>query len=56
MGLYLLKPSLFPFITINADIIAFTFIAWLLLAIDTTLKLGVIDELISIAKGLKDLS
>jgi hypothetical protein len=56
MGVYLWQPSLFPFIQLNTDIITFIFIAWLLLAIDSSFDLGVVNGVTNLAKGIKDLT
>jgi hypothetical protein len=56
MGLYLWQPSLFPFLQIDPNIVALIFVAWLLLTLDITLKLGVVAELTNLAKGIKDLA
>ncbi len=56
MGVYLWQPSLFPYINVDPTIITILLISWLLLAIDTIFKLGVVSDLVSLAKGFKDLS
>lgn len=56
MGLYLLRPDKFPFIPPESrKIITLIFISWLLLVLDSSLKLGVVAQLTSLAKGIKDL-
>jgi hypothetical protein len=55
LGGYLLNPNFFPFISIDPSIITLIFIAWLLLTIDITLKLGVAAEVTNIARGIKEL-
>lgn len=56
MGAYLWKAELFPHVNIDKNILGFIFVSWLLLTIDAGLKLGVVSQLTSIAKGIKDLS
>ncbi|MCB0212972.1 MAG: hypothetical protein KDJ52_26755, partial [Anaerolineae bacterium] len=56
MGLYLWQPGLFPAIQIDANVVTLLFMAWLLLAIDATLNLGIVTGLANLAKGLKDLA
>ena len=55
MGAYLWQPSLFPFVHIDSNVVSLVFIAWLLLSIDITRKLGVVAELSKLAKGIKEL-
>jgi hypothetical protein len=56
MGLYLWNPNLFPFIATDlSNQITYLFIAWLLITIDISFDLGVVSELTSTAKGIKDL-
>lgn len=56
MGAYLWNPDLFPNVPGDSrSVVAFIFIAWLLLSLDVGLKLGIVGQLTSIAKGLKDL-
>ncbi|MEB3121574.1 MAG: hypothetical protein VKL41_10185 [Snowella sp.] len=57
MAFYILFPDKFP----NADAeilknLPYIFIAWLLVSLDITLKLGVIESLTKLITGLKDLS
>ena len=56
MGLYLWRPTLFPFITLDTSTVTLIFIAWLLLAIDAGLKLGIVAGLTNLAKGIKELT
>lgn len=61
MGTYIFVPTeirekLFPGITIETNNVAYIFTAWLLITIDITLKLGVVESIIEVAKGLRDLS
>lgn len=61
MGLYIslpedLKGKLFPGVTVPSDNVAYVFFAWLLITIDLTLKLGVVESVIGFAKGLNSLS
>jgi hypothetical protein len=56
MGLYLLKPELFPFIKKDHQaMVTYIFLAWLLLSIDASLKLGIVAGLTKLAKGIKGL-
>ena len=55
MGYYLRNPQAFPFVKIDASIVTIIFGAWLLIAIDNIMKLGVMTQLLSVAKGIKDL-
>jgi hypothetical protein len=55
MGAYLWKSALFPGVDVDKKVVGLIFIAWLLLALDAGLKLGVVSQLTSIAKGIKDL-
>lgn len=56
MGFYLLRPDKFPFIPKESSkIITLIFISWLLLVLDSSLKLGVVAQLTGLAKGIKDL-
>ncbi len=41
---------------ISQDIILLIAISWLLVLIDKILKLGIIDSIVNIAKGIKDLN
>lgn len=57
MALYILFPAKLP--NSNAEInknLPYIFIAWLLVSLDITLKLGVIESLVKLITGLKDLS
>jgi len=57
MAFYILFPGKFP--NPNAKILEnlpYVFIAWLLVSLDITLKLGVIESLTKLITGLKDLS
>ncbi len=57
MGLLMLFPGTFT--NPNAKILEnlpYIFIAWLLVSLDITLKLGVIESLTKLITGLKDLS
>jgi hypothetical protein len=56
MGLYLLKPTLFPFIREGGQtIVTYIFLAWLLLSNDASLKLGIVAGLTKLAKEIKGL-
>jgi hypothetical protein len=55
IGAYLWQPELFPGVEVEKKVVVLIFIAWLLLALDVGLKLGVVGQLTSIAKGIKDL-
>ena len=48
-------PSQFEFLGIEKRVVALISLAWLLLAIDANLKLGVVDRVSSLAKAFKDL-
>ncbi len=57
MAFYILFPEKLP--NPNAEInknLPYIFIAWLLVSLDVTLKLGVIESLVKLITGLKDLS
>jgi len=57
MGLLMLFPDKFP--NLDSDVkskVPYVFIGWLLVSIDVTLKLGVIESLVKLISGLKDLS
>jgi hypothetical protein len=56
MGLYLGNSSLFPWLEIDAGVVGLVFLAWLLLTLDSTFKLGVVSELVGFAKGIKELT
>jgi hypothetical protein len=55
MGAYLWRPELFPNVSVDKNVLGLIFIAWLLLTLDAVLKLGVVGQLTSIAKGIKEL-
>lgn len=57
MALYILFPEKLPNpnVEINKNL-PYIFIAWLLVSLDITLKLGVIESLVKLVTGLKDLS
>ena len=57
MAFFILFPGKFP--NLDPDIfkkLPYIFIAWLLVSLDITLKLGVIESLTKLITGLKDLS
>jgi hypothetical protein len=56
MGFYLKDPSNFPFLNLNPASIGLMFIAWLLLSIDSVFKLGIVKDLLSLSKNIKDLN
>jgi hypothetical protein len=51
-----LYPNQFSFLGLENKVIALISLAWLLLAIDANLKLGVVDRVSSLAKAFKDLA
>lgn len=57
MGLLMLFPDKFPNLDLDVKSkVPYVFIGWLLVSIDVTLKLGVIESLTKLITGLKDLS
>jgi hypothetical protein len=55
IGFLLWQPTLLEALNIEANALALVFLAWLLLSIDRKLKLGVVDGLVGLAKGIKEL-
>ena len=55
MAYLLAKPEVIERLNINPNILALVFIAWLLLAIDTALKLGFVAGVINLAKEFRQL-
>jgi hypothetical protein len=58
MGLYLQNPNNFFLQGIgshNKDAVTYIFLAWLLISLDITLKLGIVESLVKLAQGLRDL-
>ena len=55
MGLLLWKRKQIEFVDINFNIVALIFIAWLLLAIDASLKLGIVSGVVGLAREIKSL-
>ncbi len=56
LGILLMKPAWMDSFDLNANTLALIFFSWLLLAIDGIFKLGVISGLISLVKGVKELT
>jgi hypothetical protein len=53
---YLIRQkAILDFLNINPSIVAFMIVAWLLLAIDATLKLGIVERVVGVAKQIKEL-
>ena len=48
-------PEQFKFLGIDNKIVSLVSLAWLLLAIDANLKLGIVDRIIGLAKAMKEL-
>jgi hypothetical protein len=55
MGLLISQHQRLEIVGIGTNIIALILIAWLLLAIDAILKLGIVASVVSLAKGIKEL-
>ncbi len=55
IGFLLWQPALLEALNIEANALALVFLAWLLLSIDAKLKLGVVDSIVGLAKGIKEL-
>jgi hypothetical protein len=49
-------PEQLSFLGIERNVISYISLAWLLLAIDASLKLGIVQGLSNLAKSIKDLS
>lgn len=54
MGFILLNPAINP--GFNLDLLSLFFMAWLLIGIDRYLNLGILDSVLNLVRGLKDLS
>lgn len=55
MGLLLRKPAYLQSVGVSSNVIALILIAWLLLAVDSALKLGVVAGITNLAKEIKNL-
>jgi len=55
MGTYLWRPESFPLLDLDAETVALIFISWLLLSIDAVLDLGIVRNLVDLAKGIRGL-
>jgi hypothetical protein len=58
MGLYLYDPNKFFLKAMDVeykDPVTYIFLAWLLISVDITLKLGIVESLVKLAQGLRDL-
>lgn len=55
MALFLWKPAGLNALGVDRKVVALIFIAWLLLGIDATLKLGIVSGVVNLAKEIKNL-
>jgi hypothetical protein len=55
LGAYLLLPGLFPFLNLDKNVVGLVFFGWLLVALDTSLNLGIVSGVTKLAKEIKDL-
>jgi hypothetical protein len=55
MGYFLWRPAQAEAMGLKGSVIAIILISWVLLTIDTVLRLGVVASLVNLAKGIKDL-
>ncbi|MET0396745.1 MAG: hypothetical protein ABW277_07980 [Longimicrobiaceae bacterium] len=56
LGSLLYSPDRLQAINVNPNIVGLVFMAWLLLAFDALLKLGIVASVVNLAKGLKELT
>jgi hypothetical protein len=52
----LTNPTIITLLNITPSLITILMVAWILLGIDSVLKLGVVSNLLNLAKGIRDLS
>ena len=55
LGLVVWQPNLLESLGVDKNVVSLIFIAWLLLAIDASLKLGIVAGITELAKGIKTL-
>jgi hypothetical protein len=56
LGLFLWQPTLLKPLSIEPKVVTLVIIAWLLLAIDAVLELGIVAGIADLAKGIKELT